>query len=156
MMKKTQEPDHQDQRVLHLMLKHEHFAKVLEGRKSYEFLDLSDYWKSGLEGRDYDLILFRCGPLPAAPEMLVEFAGCEMWSHSYAIKLGRIVELSSRNSGGKGPALRARSAIGQRRIISLPVFPAHQKMTLAVMMLLRIAVRTVFTTYDRVVNCLFP
>lgn len=93
MMKKIQEPDHRDQRVLHLMLKHEHFAKVLEGKKSYEFLDLSDYWKSRLEGRDYDLILFRCGPLPDAPEMLVEFAGCEKWSHSYAIKLGRVVEL---------------------------------------------------------------
>ena len=38
-------------------------------------------------------ILFRCGSLPDAPEMLVEYLGCENWSHSYAIKLGKIIEL---------------------------------------------------------------
>ena len=45
------------------------------------------------EGREYDAILFRCGSLPDAPEMLVEYLGCERWSHCYAIKLGKIIEL---------------------------------------------------------------
>lgn len=75
------------------MLKHEYFAKIVEGKKPYEFLDLTNYWKSRLEGREYDAILFRSGSLPDAPEMLVEYLGCEKWSHSYAIKLGKIIEL---------------------------------------------------------------
>lgn len=82
-----------DQQILRLMLDREHFAKIVEGKKPYEFRGLTDYWKSRLEGREYDAILFRNGYLPEAPEMLIEFLGCEKWSHSYAIKLGRIVEL---------------------------------------------------------------
>lgn len=88
---KTQQ--HAEQRVLHLTLKHEYFAKIVEGKKPYEFRDLTDYWKSRLEGREYDAMLFRNGYHEDAPEMLVEFLGCEKWSHSYAIKLGRIIEL---------------------------------------------------------------
>lgn len=82
-----------DQKILRLMLDHEHFGKIIEGKKSYDFRDLTDYWKSRLEGREYDAILFRNGYLPDAPEMLIQFLGCEKWSHSYAIKLGDIIEL---------------------------------------------------------------
>ena len=45
-MKRIKAQNHGEQRVLQLMLKHEYFAKILEGKKSYEFLDLTNYWKS--------------------------------------------------------------------------------------------------------------
>jgi hypothetical protein len=92
-MKRMKGQNHAEQRVLHLMLKREYFEKIVDGKKPYEFLDLTDYWKSRLEGQAYDVILFRCGSLPDAPEMLVEFLGCEKWSQSYALKLGKIIEL---------------------------------------------------------------
>jgi hypothetical protein len=66
-----------DQKILRLMLDHEHFGKIVEGKKPYDSRDLTDYWKSRLEGRKYDAILFRNGYLPDAPEMLIQFLGCE-------------------------------------------------------------------------------
>ena len=49
-MKRMKAQNHGEQRVLHLMLKHEYFAKILEGKKSYEFLDLTNYCKSNSKG----------------------------------------------------------------------------------------------------------
>lgn len=77
---KTQQ--HAEQRVLHLTLKHEYFAKIVEGKKPYEFRDLTDYWKSRLEGREYDAMLFRNG-YHEDPQ--------KCWSNSWDAKSGVIL-----------------------------------------------------------------
>jgi hypothetical protein len=50
-----------------------------------------------LEGRKYDVILFRNGYATKAPEMLVEFLGCRVQgkgrNKEFAIRLGRILKI---------------------------------------------------------------
>lgn len=80
-------------RILSLNLHRRFFEAIVNGDKRYEYRDRSDYWKTRLEGRDYDVINFRNGYLADAPEMQVEFLGCEMRKLEYAIKLGKILSL---------------------------------------------------------------
>lgn len=87
---KAQKPG--DQRVLSLNLHRKYFDQIIAGEKPYEFRDRTDYWKTRLEGREYDVIRFRNGYLPNAPEMLVEFLGCAKRRICYAIKLGKILK----------------------------------------------------------------
>jgi hypothetical protein len=50
-----------------------YFAQIAARTKHIEYRRQSRYWKIRLEGRQYDLILFRNGYARNAPEMLVEF-----------------------------------------------------------------------------------
>jgi hypothetical protein len=54
-------------------------------------------WKQRLEGRQYDVILFRNGYAARAPEMLVEFRGLRRYGKGrtsyYAIRLGPILKI---------------------------------------------------------------
>jgi hypothetical protein len=84
-------------RILHLTLHRCYFAKIVQGSKRTEYRPQSSYWKARLEGRRYDLILFRNGYNRDAPEMLVEFRGLRRYGKGrraeYAIRLGRILRL---------------------------------------------------------------
>ena len=80
-------------RILPLTLHREYFGQIASGIKKYEFRDLTPYWKARLEGRKYDVIRFRNGYHRDAPEMLVEFLGCEKQGSCYAIKLGKILKI---------------------------------------------------------------
>jgi hypothetical protein len=79
--------------VLTLNLHRKYFDQIVLGEKTYEFRDRTDYWKTRLEGREYDVIRFRNGYLSNAPEMIVEFLSCEKRRNCYAIKLGKILKL---------------------------------------------------------------
>ena len=59
--------------VLHLNLHREFFARIASGEKTTEYRDRTEYWKTRLEKRQYDVIQFRNGYATDAPEMLVEF-----------------------------------------------------------------------------------
>jgi hypothetical protein len=85
-------------RTLHLTLHREFFAAIAEKRKRIEYRDRSHYWRSRLEDRTYDVILFRNGYAKNAPRMLVEFRGLRRYGTGsnayYAIRLGRVLLLS--------------------------------------------------------------
>jgi len=82
-------------RILHLTLHRRYFAAART--KHIEYRSRSRYWESRLEGKQYDLILFRNGYNRNAPQMLVQFQGLRCYGRGpgayYAIRLGRIIEI---------------------------------------------------------------
>jgi hypothetical protein len=80
-------------RILQLNLKREFFAEIVVGKKPLEYRDRTDYWKTRLEGREYEIIRFRNGYGPEVPEMDVEWIGVEKRRDCYAIRLGKIIRL---------------------------------------------------------------
>lgn len=83
--------------ILHLNLHREFFAAIAARTKRIEYRDQTPYWRQRLEGRHYDVILFRNGYATNAPEMRVEFRGLRRYgkgrSAYYAIRLGRILQI---------------------------------------------------------------
>ena len=66
-------------------------------KKQIEYREQKPYWRKRLEGRKYDVIIFRNGYAPNAPEMRVAFRGLRRYGKGrkarYAILLGRILEI---------------------------------------------------------------
>jgi hypothetical protein len=54
-------------RTLYLNLKREYFDAIAAGRKRAEYRDRTVFWKKRLEGRAYDVILFRNGYATKGP-----------------------------------------------------------------------------------------
>jgi ASC-1-like (ASCH) protein len=83
--------------ILHLNLHREFFAAIADGRKRIEYRKQTPYWRKRLEGRKYDVILFRNGYAKNAPEMLVEFRSLRRYGDGrnayYAIRLGKILRI---------------------------------------------------------------
>ena len=86
-----------EKRILDLPIERFFFDQILAGTKTEEFRDRTEYWKTRLEGRDYDEIRFRAGYKPDSPKMFVEFRGVKILSdeNSYAIQLGKILRLEN-------------------------------------------------------------
>lgn len=83
--------------LLRLTIHREFFAGIAAGRKRTEFREAKPYWRTRLDGRHYDQILFRNGYAKDAPEMLVEFRGIRLEGSGrrarYAIRLGRTLKV---------------------------------------------------------------
>jgi hypothetical protein len=83
--------------ILHLNLHREFFAAIASGKKRTEYRLAKPYWQRRLEGRSYDVVLFRNGYARSAPEMLVEFRGVRREGRAsqarYAIRLGRVLKI---------------------------------------------------------------
>ena len=83
--------------VLHLTLYRKWFADIISGKKRVEYRQQKPYWRKRLEGRKYDVIKFRNGYAPDAPEMRVVFRGLRRYGKGrkarYAILLGRILKI---------------------------------------------------------------
>lgn len=83
--------------VLHLNLHREFFAAIAIKTKHIEYRKQSPYWRKRLEGRKYDVIVFRNGYAKDAPEMQVQFRGLRRYGKGraayYAIRLGRILKI---------------------------------------------------------------
>ena len=81
-------------KVLHLTLEREWFDQIAKGVKRKEYREYKPYWKSRLEGRTFDLILFRNGYASNAPEILVEYRGLRRDGkrRRYVIRLGRVLK----------------------------------------------------------------
>ena len=77
-------------KVLHLILMKEPFDKILSGVKTIEYRDKTDYWKTRLENKKFDLIKFRNGYQKNARVMLVEHKGMNI-TDRYEISLGKII-----------------------------------------------------------------
>ena len=80
-------------KILHLNLYRKYFDAIVEGTKTIEYRDKTDYWKKRIEGREYDIIKFRNGYATDAPTMLVEYLGYDV-TDRYEIKLGKITEVN--------------------------------------------------------------
>lgn len=85
-----------ERRVLHLTLKREYFDQIAKGKKRNEFREYKPYWKSRLEGREYDQVLFRNGYSADSPTLLVEYCGLTRdgtgRNAGYVIRLGRVLK----------------------------------------------------------------
>lgn len=83
--------------VLHLNLHREFFSQIAAGKKRVEYRSQTPYWKTRLENRSYDVIQFRNGYAPDAPEMQVKFLGLRRYGKGrnayYAIRLGKILKI---------------------------------------------------------------
>jgi hypothetical protein len=83
--------------ILHLTLKREYFAQIVNKQKDKEYRECKPYWRKRLEGRKFDAVLFRNGYGKKVPEMLVEFRGLSRVGKGrgaeYVIRLGRILEI---------------------------------------------------------------
>ena len=62
-------------KILHLNLYRKYFDAIVNGTKTIEYRDKTDYWKKRIEGREYDIIKFRNGYAKDAPTMLAEYKG---------------------------------------------------------------------------------
>jgi hypothetical protein len=47
--------------VLHLVLKHKWFDKIVSGEKTSEYRECSDYWNRRLTNKQYDTVVFHKG-----------------------------------------------------------------------------------------------
>ena len=85
-------------KILHLNLYRKYFDAIVNGTKTIEYRDKTDYWKKRIEGREYDIIKFRNGYATDAPTMLVEYKGYKVGfngiGEEYRIKLGKIIEVN--------------------------------------------------------------
>ena len=77
-------------KILHLNLYRKYFDAIVNGTKTTEYRDKTDYWKKRIEGKQYDIIKFRNGYAKDAPTMLVEYNGYDI-TDRYEIKLGKIL-----------------------------------------------------------------
>ena len=66
------------------------FDRILNGSKKTEYRDKTDYWKTRLENKKFDLIKFRNGYQKNARVMLVEHKGMNI-TDRYEIGLGKII-----------------------------------------------------------------
>ena len=86
-------------KILHLNLYRKYFDAIVDGTKTIEYRDKTDYWKKRIEGREYDIIKFRNGYAKDAPTMLVEYRGYDVGfngvcEEQYIIKLGKVTEVN--------------------------------------------------------------
>jgi hypothetical protein len=83
--------------ILHLNLHRQYFAEIAARTKRIEYRDRTAYWKTRLENRKYDVVLFRNGYATRAPEMPVKYLGVRRITKpgrpQYAIRLGEILKL---------------------------------------------------------------
>ena len=79
-------------KILHLNLYRKYFDAIVNGTKTIEYRDKTDYWKKRIEDREYDVIKFRNGYATDAPIMLVEYKGYDI-TDRYELKLGKITEV---------------------------------------------------------------
>ena len=92
-------------KILHLNLKREYFDAIARGEKHTEYRRRTPYWRTRLEGKQFDLIKFRNGYMSDAPEMLIEFNGIRQEgsgrSAEYAIRLGSIRRIRRWSAKGR-------------------------------------------------------
>jgi len=77
--------------LLQLVLHREFFQAILDGAKTVEYRDRTDYWERRLNNREYTHIRFRNGYLTVAPEMVVELKKIKKTKKQFELHLGEIV-----------------------------------------------------------------
>jgi len=82
-------------RVLKMTLQRQWFDEIRAGIKKEEYRELKPYWKTRIEGREYDEILFRNGYNSDSPTMRVEYLGysIDKAEEVYVLKLGKVLEV---------------------------------------------------------------
>jgi len=76
-------------KILHLNLYRKYFDAIVNGTKTIEYRDKTDYWKTRLENKKFDTIKFRNGYQKNARVMFVEHKGMNT-TDRYEIKLGNV------------------------------------------------------------------
>jgi ASC-1-like (ASCH) protein len=83
-------------KILYLTLKKKWFDLIKSGKKKSEFREIKPYWKTRLEGKEFDFIIFRNGYLKESPTLKIEWKGIVFGEFEgkkcYEIKLGEIIK----------------------------------------------------------------
>jgi hypothetical protein len=81
-------------RVLDVPIKRKWFDQILEGEKLTEYRRFGTFWRSRLEGKQYDQIRFRNGYAADAPQIYAEYRGVRPnhKTSEYEIRIGRILK----------------------------------------------------------------
>lgn len=77
--------------ILYLNLNREFFCEILEGRKTVEYRDKTEYWENHILNKPYTHIRFRNGYLKKAPEMIVVLKTIYETRSKYELQLGKVV-----------------------------------------------------------------
>ena len=78
-------------KILHLILKKDPYDRILAGTKTIECRDRTDYWKTRLEDKEFDVIHFRNGYRADSRQMILEWKGMNISDKYYEIKLGKFL-----------------------------------------------------------------
>jgi len=81
-------------KVLYLTLTKCYFDAILDGTKKVEFREIKPYWTKRLEGKTFDVIVFKNGYSKTSPTMRVEWLGMDKGEALYSIKLGKILDVN--------------------------------------------------------------
>ena len=82
-------------KILHLNLYRKYFDAIVNGTKTTEYRDRTEYWKKRIEYKEYDYIKFRNGYSKNAPTMLVEYKGWGVNEDGdFELKLGKVTEVN--------------------------------------------------------------
>jgi len=80
--------------LLSLNLHREFFCAVLDGSKTIEYRDRTEFWAKRLTGKSFTHVRFRNGYLKNAPEVIVALKKIVEDQDCFEIHLGKIVEQS--------------------------------------------------------------
>lgn len=103
---------------LFIILKGEYFHQIAAGTKTEEYRIISDYWAKKIIDRHYSHIVFQLGYSASAPRMTIEYLGYTKKVISsvvyndqvevFALKLGKIIEISNYDGLGKATGKKNR------------------------------------------------
>ena len=83
--------------TLHVHLYRPWFDAIALGYKKNEYRSVTPYWKTRIEGREYDTVQLRNGYCPTDPTLIAEYRGYDKvdmgGQEYYRLKLGAIQEL---------------------------------------------------------------
>jgi ASC-1-like (ASCH) protein len=85
--------------TLHMTLQKQWFDQIAAGTKKTEYREVKSYWTTRLfdaagRPKPFDTIIFRNGYAPTSPRMRVEFKGLTVVDGLYAIRLGRVLDVT--------------------------------------------------------------
>lgn len=109
--------------LLFIILKGEYFHQIAAGTKTEEYRITSEYWAKKIIDHHYSHIIFQLGYSATAPRMIIEYLGYEKKNISsvvyngqvevFALKLGKIIEISNYEGLGKRSGEKKRCWTGQ-------------------------------------------
>ena len=86
-------------KILHLTLKKIYFDLIASGLKKTEYREYKLYWKKRIEGKEYDVIIFKNGYGKDVPTITIKYLGwCFVTCNGkkcYRIELGKILEIKN-------------------------------------------------------------
>tara|TARA_Y100001938_G_scaffold145510_1_gene222306 strand:+ start:3803 stop:4075 length:273 start_codon:yes stop_codon:yes gene_type:complete len=86
----------QGKEVLHLVLMKDPFQRIMNGTKTIEYRDRTDYWNRRLHGKDIKWIYFQYAYHKNPTHMVVEVTDVQI-TDRWELHLGKIIHLENKH-----------------------------------------------------------